>query len=241
MSGYVDLHCHYLPGIDDGVRTLEDGVALLRRLFAIGFGRVVATPHMRSGMFDNDRPRIEAAFADFRMATSEMDGLPELGLGAEHYVDDVFLERFRRRSIVPYTGNHAALVELPPDAFPLALEGRFFEMSVKRVRPVLAHPERYAPLFQDTEKLDPLLDQGVLPLLDVMSLVGHYGKAPQRAAERMLDEGVYFAACSDCHRVSDVERVEEGIERLMGLVGRDEAEEMLRENPRKVLSGTFAG
>jgi protein-tyrosine phosphatase len=70
-----------------------------------------------------------------------------------------------------------------------------------------------------------------------MSLVGRYGRASQRAAERMLDEGVYYAACSDAHRPTDVEHVEDAIGRLIDLVGEEEAEELLSENPRRILSG----
>ncbi len=240
MPGYIDLHCHYLPSIDDGVRTLEEGVELCRGLRRIGFDQVVATPHMRTVMFENDRPGIEAKFEEFRSNTSQMTDLPELSLASEHFFDDVFFARFRNRGVLPYPGGRALLVELPPDAMPLGLSERCFEMSVRRVRPVLAHPERYATFFRESYRLDPLLDQGVLPLLDVMSLVGHYGKAPQRAAERMLDEGVYFAACTDCHRPSDVDVAERAIERLRALVGAEETEELLRENPGRVLSGRIA-
>jgi protein-tyrosine phosphatase len=71
-----------------------------------------------------------------------------------------------------------------------------------------------------------------------MSLVGRYGSRPRRAAERMLEEGVYYAACSDSHRPSDVDIVAEAIKRLERLVGKEEAGELLGENPRKILEGT---
>ena len=78
-----DLHCHYLPGVDDGVRTLEESFALCRGLRELGFSTVVATPHMRPGMFDNERPQLEAAFAAFVSASQEQAGLPERELAAE--------------------------------------------------------------------------------------------------------------------------------------------------------------
>jgi protein-tyrosine phosphatase len=119
----------------------------------------------------------------------------------------------------------------------MRLEERFFEMQVRGVRPVLAHPERYAALFRTTDPLDPMLEVGTVALLDVMALVGRYGRASRRAAERMLDEGVYYAACSDAHRPSDVELVGEAIERLRELCGDDEAKELLADNPRRILAG----
>jgi protein-tyrosine phosphatase len=161
-----------------------------------------------------------------------------VGLGAEHFFDDVFWQLFSEQQALPYPGGKAALVEFPPDSIPMRVEERFFQMNVRGVRPVLAHPERYSALWKKTDALDPLLDVGVLPLLDIMSLAGRYGRKPRKAAERMVEEGAYYAACSDCHRPGDVEIVAEAIDRLRRLVGEDEAYELLAVNPRSILEGT---
>lgn len=237
MSGYVDLHCHYLPGIDDGVRTLAEGLEVLGGLHALGYEKVVATPHIRTAMFDNRKPGLERAFAEMVDFSKDVPGLPELGLAAEHYCDDVFWELFTKGEALPYPGGQAALVEFHYEVWPQAIAHRFFDMQVAGVRPVLAHPERYAALFRKTDPIDPLLDAGVVALLDLMSLVGRYGRSSQRAAERMVDEGVYYAACTDSHRPSDVALVAEAIDRLRELVGDEETEELLAENPRRILSG----
>lgn len=237
MDGFVDLHCHYLPSVDDGVRTLDEGLSLLQGLRSIGYETVVATPHIRTAMFDNRRPELERAFRELVAIAEGLPGLPTLGLSVEHYCDDVFWQLFSRGEALPYPGGKAALVELHYEIWPVRLEERFFEMQVRGVRPVLAHPERYAALFRTTDPLDPMLEVGTVALLDVMSLVGRYGRASQRAAERMLEEGVYYAACSDAHRPTDVPVVQQAIDRLRALVGPAEADELLGENPRRILSG----
>ena len=238
MRGYIDLHCHYVPAVDDGVRTVEDSVSLCRGLAAVGYDLVVATPHIRTAMFENRKPGLERAFATLREQTADVPDMPQLGLAAEHWCDDVFWGLFRGGESMPYPGGKAALVEFPTQSFPQGVEKRFFEMNVRGVRPVLAHPERYTPLFNRTEPIDKLLDIGVVPLLDLMSLTGKYGAAPKRAAERMLEDGVYYAACSDSHKPSDVEIVGDAIARLQKLVGDEEAYELLAENPRRILDGT---
>ncbi|HEY8432229.1 MAG TPA: CpsB/CapC family capsule biosynthesis tyrosine phosphatase [Sandaracinaceae bacterium] len=237
MSGYVDLHCHYLPGIDDGVRTMDEGLALLGGLADLGYATVIATPHIRTAMFDNRRPGLVRAYDELVEIARGVPGLPTTGLAAEHYCDDVFWQLFLSGEAVPYPGGKAALVELHYEVWPVRLEERFFEMQVRGVRPVLAHPERYAALFRSTDALDPMLEVGTVALLDLMSLVGRYGRASRRAAERMLEEGVYYAACTDAHRPGDVEIVAEAIERLREIVGDDEAHELLAENPRRILRG----
>lgn len=241
-AGYIDLHCHYLPGIDDGVRTFDESWAVLRGLCGLGYQKVVATPHIRTAMFDNRRPGLEAAYAQLLERARSLGGgttdLPETGLAAEHYLDDVFWRLFTEDQALPYPGGHAALVEFHYEMWPRGVEDRFFEMQLRGVRPVLAHPERYAALFRETDPLDPLLNVGCVALLDLMSLVGRYGQKPQRAAERMLEEGAYYAACTDTHRPSDVDLVAHAIERLVALVGAEERDELLRDNPARILDGT---
>jgi protein-tyrosine phosphatase len=236
-SGLCDLHCHYLPAVDDGVRTLAEGRALCHGLARLGYTTVVATPHMRPGMFDNERQQLTAAYAAF-VAAVPSDGMPETGLAAEHFCDDVFFERLARDEALLYPGGHAALIEFPTERLPLRVEERFFHMQVRGVRPVLAHPERYSPLWKDDEPLRLLTERGTLALLDVMALVGKYGKRPQRTAEAWLDDGLYYAACTDSHRPDDLEMVEEALERLRALRGVDEARRLLDEHPRRILAGT---
>ena len=238
MAGYIDLHCHWVVGIDDGVRTAADSRALLQGLAGAGFSKVVATPHMRPGMFDNTKLDLAAAYEATRAALADTPGLPELALSSEHFFDDVVYERLMRGDALPYPGERAVLVELPTRAFPARLAARLFDLKrKKKLRPVLAHPERYAPVWDDKTVLDPLLDGGTVLLLDVASLVGKYGRATQKCAEVLLEDGYYYAACSDAHAPRDVEDVAAGIERLQRALGPAEARDMLIEGPLSILEG----
>ncbi|MBO6937145.1 MAG: protein tyrosine phosphatase [Deltaproteobacteria bacterium] len=238
-TGYVDLHSHYVPAVDDGVRSHEEGVSLCRGLAEAGFSMVVATPHIRTAMFENRRDPLGEAHRAFCAEAEGLPGMPVLGLGAEHYFDDVFWRLFEQGEALPYPGGKSALVELPRERLPHGLAQAFFRMKVAGVHPVLAHPERYRPFFESTDAMDPLLDVGALPLLDVMALTGKYGKAPQKAAERMLDEGVYYAACSDAHRPADALVVAEAIDLLEKRVGTEEKDFLLHHGPRDILAGTI--
>jgi protein-tyrosine phosphatase len=235
--GFVDLHCHWVASIDDGARTPEEGLAMLRGLHSAGFDTVVATPHMRPGMFDNTKDGIEGAFARMQPMLAADPSLPVVHLASEHFFDDVVFGRLVRGEALPYPGN-AALVEFGPNGFPSRIQHRFFDLQRVGIVPVLAHPERYESVWRDDACLDPLLDAGAHLLLDVCALVGKYGRAPQRAAEKLLEEDAYEAACSDAHKPSDVEIVVRAIERLTALVGPAESVRLLAEGPRGILLGT---
>jgi protein-tyrosine phosphatase len=237
MRGFIDLHSHWVASIDDGARTPAESVALLAALREAGFDTVVATPHMRPGMFDNTRETLRGAFDATLAAIGGAEGLPEVMLSSEHFFDDVVFQRLLEGTALPYPGAHAALVEFPTRSFPARIAHRFFDLMRRRIRPVLAHPERYEPVWKDATVLDPLLDGGAVLLLDVAALAGKYGRTPRRAAEDLLERGYYYAACSDAHKPHDVADVVQGIRILFERMGPEEATFLLSEGPRSILEG----
>jgi protein-tyrosine phosphatase len=166
--------------------------------------------------------------------------LPELDVAAEHLFDDVTWELFTAGQALPYPGGRAALVEFPYDSVPLRVEVRLWRLAKRGITPVLAHPERCAPLQRDSDRLEEILGAGAKLLLDVMSLTGAYGTQSRLAAERMLRAGVYAAACSDAHKPADVERVAESLDLLARTAGHDAVRRLLIEGPRAFVSGRDA-
>jgi protein-tyrosine phosphatase len=272
--GFIDLHCHWVADIDDGVRAPAAGVALLRGLHELGFSVVMATPHMRPGMFDNDQTSLSRAFEAMSgpLAEARAEGpLPAVHLASEHFFDDVVFERIRRGEGLPYPSplvlacasgpsgaspTHPAstssanvsgcaaprpqkrgvLVELPPERFPFNAHNRFFDLHRAGFVPVLAHPERYAPVWKDRQTLRPFIEAGAHLLLDVCAIVGKYGRAAQKASEKLLEDGAYAAACSDAHRPEDVDVVAKAIERLQELAGDEGVDDLLSAGPRRILN-----
>lgn len=237
MSGFIDLHLHIIPGVDDGVRSLEESLKVCRGLKQLGFDHLVTTPHIRSGMFENRKANLSQAFRELCEQVQNEADLPALSLSAEHHCDDVFLALFKADELLPYPGGRALLLEFPNESLPLGIQNLAFQLRLKGLTPVVAHPERYVALFKRTDPIDPLLEQDVAFQLDLMSLVGKYGRSARHAAERMLEEGVYAIAASDCHRQDDLARTQEALERLRELVGKAEAQLLLGENPARLLAG----
>lgn len=239
MSGFIDLHCHYVPGIDDGASSTQDGLAMLRGLYGLGFTRVLATPHTRPGMFDNTAATITEAFARFKSGLPTDEPLPELALSSEHYFDEVVFQRLLTGAGLPYPGAKAVLLEFYQIDFPPMIQHRLFDLRTRGLLPVIAHPERYQCLWRSPEILEQLVDSGSAALLDIAALVGKYGRKTQECAEELLDRGLYHAACSDAHRPADVSDVARGIERLRKLYGAEEVTFMFREGPEQLLAGAL--
>jgi protein-tyrosine phosphatase len=238
MSEFVDLHCHWLPGVDDGVQTLEDAVALLRSLAQLGFARVVATPHMRPGMFDNTAAELRVTFERTQAELDAVGELPARDLASEHFFDDIVFQRLMAGQGLPYPGGAAVLLEFYDSNFPPRVDQLLSQLRRQGLTPVIAHPERYRVIWDRPSVLDRLLDAGAVALLDVAALVGKYGRQPQRCAERLLESGSYHAACSDAHRARDVAEVARGIELVRHRYGDAEVEALFRVGPLEILAGS---
>ncbi|APS00070.1 tyrosine-protein phosphatase [Pajaroellobacter abortibovis] len=241
MKGWIDLHCHWLPQVDDGSRSLEESIALLQGLSRLGFGTIVATPHIRPPLFDSSPSRLRLVFEEAVHALkAELNPCPTLFLASEHFFDDVVFRRLMDGKGLPYPGNQAALIEFYPDFLPASLSYRLFDLRRGGILPVIAHPERYTPVWQNLECLDVFLQAGAFLLLDVCALSGKYGRFAQRSAERLLKKGAYHAACSDAHRPSDVEQVACSLEKLESIVGARRMEELLIRGPSSILGLSFS-
>lgn len=235
MSQYIDLHCHYLPGVDDGAASLDESLAMLKGLKDLGFERVVATPHMRPGLYDNSVSSLRDAFGAVERAVLGREDVPRLSLSAEHYFDDVVFARILSDRALPYPSGSAVLLEFYDSEFPLSIDHRLADICRKGLTPVIAHPERYKPIEKRPEVLERLLDLGAVALLDVAALVGKYGRHAAKTSEMLLDRGMYGAACSDAHSPKDLRDVARGMEWLDKEYGEQEIVELFRVGPQALL------
>ncbi len=243
MHGYIDLHCHWIPNIDDGAKSVEDGLAMLKGLYSVGFSTVMATPHMKPGMFENDQNVLRRAFEEMRPHVEGATQIPRVELASEHFLDDIVSTRLLAGEGLTYPAIFATtpqrfktvLIEFPTHAFPTFTQRKLFELRRAGLSVVIAHPERYQPVWKDDRCLDPFLDAGACLLLDVCAVIGKYGRDAQKSAEKLLEEGAYEAACSDAHRPGDVDLVQKAIERLAELTGKEEAERLLKGGPASIL------
>jgi protein-tyrosine phosphatase len=239
VAEYIDLHCHWLVGLDDGCVSPVESVQMLLGLAKLGFANVVATPHMRPGLFDNDRAGIIRAFEDQTSVLTQNahPGLPALSISAEHYFNDEVYGRIQQHGALPYPGEHAILLEFYENTFPASLAQTLGALHRRGLIPVIAHPERYRNLWSDETALERLLDVGAVALLDIGAVIGKYGTAAKKAARRFLEKGYYAAACSDAHRAKDLEPVAQGMSWLRKNFGETEVDALFLDGPRTILEG----
>jgi protein-tyrosine phosphatase len=236
MSGYVDLHCHLLPGVDDGARTPADALEMARALVDLGVSTVAVSPHARAGCAP-----VEVCverLAALRGSLAEA-GVPlTLELGAENaLVEEGFLEGLGTPAARPVHRGPHVLVELPYAAPVPALPTLVFQMMRKGVVPLLAHPERCLEL-QRPGRAAEVVALGARLQLDLGALSGRYGPVARRTARTLLDAGLYAVAATDLHAPAGARRwLERALSELRACAGDAALERLFRDVPARVLAG----
>lgn len=240
--GHVDLHSHLIYGVDDGVKTLDDALAVVAGLVERGYDRILTTPHQ----VDRWRPGGDVLLARLRELQVEIArrGWPvAVGLGAENHVDDVFLQQHRERRLITYgLAGHAVLIECSPMAPPPFLERLVFEIKAAGVTPVLAHPERYPWMLGRRERVETLRRSGCLLQIDLGSFAGAYGRDAKKAAEKLVKLSAVDLVSSDLHGAAKLGAlVDEGRKALSALVPAPVFDKLLVQTPGQIFSAAAGG
>ena len=235
----VDLHCHLLPGIDDGPETLAEALAMARLAAAEGIVRSVVTPHLHVGRWDNDRARIEAVTAAYREALAAAGIALEIGYAAEVRADYAILPLIEEGR-VPFLGSLGAhqvmLLEFPHGNVPVGSEKLVDWLLAHGVRPMIAHPERNKDIMRDAARLAPFASAGCLVQVTADALHGGFGERSRELAIEFLERGWVSVIASDAH---DCEarppRIAPGLAVASEVVGEAAAREMVEGLPRRIV------
>ena len=195
----LDLHCHLLPGIDDGAVDLEMSLEMARMAVTDGIRTVACTPHIYPGMYDNDRDGILAAIASLRIELAQHEIDLQLVEGADVHLDVGLLAGIREGRVPTLAGSRYLLLEPPHHVAPPRFEESVFQLMVGGVVPVITHPERLSWIEGQYDVFKRLVKGGAWMQITAGSVTGRFGKRPQYWAERMLDEQLVHLLATDAH------------------------------------------
>src|SRR5262245_8105986 len=183
----IDLHCHILPGIDDGAADLSVSLEMARTFVADGVSVVACTPHILPGLYHNSGPQIRQAVAKLQEVL-DSEGIPlRVVTGADNHIVPNFVAELRSGHLLPIGDTRYVLVEPPHHVAPLRLEDLLFDIVVAGYVPVLTHPERLTWIKSHYEAMKRLVAAGTWMQLTAGSLAGTFGRDARYWAERMLD------------------------------------------------------
>jgi len=233
----IDLHCHMLPGIDDGAQDMDAALTMARIAVADGITTSACTPHIYAGLYDNTADSIMLALSEFRRQLVNAEIPLEITYGADTHLAPDLVEGLRSKRIPSLHGSRYFLLEPPHHVAPPRLEESVFELLAAGYVPVITHPERLSWISDHHEKFCNMARRGAWLQVTAGSLTGDFGSKAQYWAERLLDEGLIHILASDAHSVDHRPPIlTKGVQVVEQTLGSQEAELVVITRPQGVLN-----
>jgi tyrosine-protein phosphatase YwqE len=194
----IDMHSHLIPGIDDGVTSVNQSISLIRKMCDMGYRKLITTPHIQGEVYKNTPEIILNGLDEMRQAIKKEGINIQLEAAAEYLLDDKFIEKFESKNLMTF-GDKYLLVELSYFSPHPNLFSFIFDLQIEGYKVILAHPERYSYWFNNFKKYEELKDRGVFFQLNVISLGGYYDIPPKKMAEKLVDAGMIDFLGTDMH------------------------------------------
>lgn len=202
----VDVHSHLLPGIDDGAKSMDESLAMIRMMIDMGYQKLIITPHVMAHMYPNSTLHIQQVFQTLKKEVMKQQLPITLEISAEYYLDETLFERIKNSDLLPFAGNHI-LFECSFRNEPLSLFDLVFQLKAAGYQPVIAHFERYIYFHNRIEIAQELKSMGCLIQVNLLSFTGYYGKSIQRQAAVLLTNNYIDLFGTDCHKINHLENL----------------------------------
>lgn len=196
----IDIHSHIIPNIDDGSKSLEMSLEMLKRAEESGTKKIIATPHFFKGYWTENYNSVKDKVKELNKLAKENNLNIEIYPGQEVFFNNYILEDFKLGDIGTLGESRYMLIEFPMDKiyFQKAID-EIYELKIKGITPVIAHPERYVDFINNPEEINQFIDEGYLFQLNGGSLTGLFGKDVKKTAELFLENNLYSFIGSDAH------------------------------------------
>lgn len=223
-KGFVDIHSHILPGIDDGAKKVSESLNLITEMNKIGISKIIGTPHTYKSLYENTTKTIENSY---NLIKNELDDSIHIKYASEYLIDETVLEKAKKNSLLTLKDN-LVLIEMSFAGPPNDLFNLIFQIALCDYIPVLAHPERYRFWFNDIKNFKKLKKMGCMFQLNLFSLIGYYGNDITLFSEKLLKNNMIDFFGSDIHnlnqiklfdnriKITDIAKIEKIIETNIG-------------------------
>ncbi len=237
----IDLHCHILPGVDDGAKSVEISLEMARLAAADGIKIIACTPHILPGVYPNTGSAIRSAIARLSQLIDRAEIPVQLVTGADVHISPDLLPQLRDGRALTLNNSRYFLLEPPHHILPPRLEHHIFELQTAGYVPIITHPERLSWIEGQYDFIKRLVYSGNLLQLTAGSLMGRFGRRPRYWAERMVEEGLCHLLATDAHDTQQrAPRMSEAREIIARKLGVEEATNIVLTRPLAILNDVSA-
>jgi protein-tyrosine phosphatase len=239
----IDIHCHLLPGIDDGAKDMNEALALINLAVKDGVKRMVVTPHLHFGRFDNHLPVIESAFLALKKAVRKAKIEVELAYAAEVRLDSEILTLLALKKLPlygSYNNQQFMLLEFPHSHIPAGSDILVKHLLKHNITPVIAHPERNRDLLKSPDKIKAFVRLGCWFQVTASAITGYFGEECQELALTYIRQNYIQIIASDAHNLKRrPPLLSEARQKISRVFGEDKAQQLFYDNPYNITSSLF--
>jgi protein-tyrosine phosphatase len=207
FEGFIDIHNHILPRIDDGSKSVDQSLEMMNIYADLGIQKLITTPHIYKDLYPNTKHNIQIAYTKLHEA-SKNHSVELIDYAAEYMVDEFFINEINTKTVLLTCFDNYVLIEIPFFGDLKRLNEALFKLLNMGYLPILAHPERYSALHS-TKEVEDLKQKGALMQLNALSLIGFYGREVQKKASLWLQKGLYDVIGTDAHNAYQLTKLKE--------------------------------
>lgn len=195
----IDIHCHILPCIDDGSKDIEMSLEMLKIAEEDGINKIIATPHFYRGYFENDYKEVLKKIEELNTVAKEKNIGVEILPGQEIFLDNYTLQYYKDGIVKGLNDTNYMLIEFSPNTLPSNAIDIIYELKLKGIKPIIAHPERYSYVIDDITLLNRFIEENCFFQLSSGSITGVFGKKIQKTSMQLIKHGICDFVASDAH------------------------------------------
>ncbi len=203
----VDIHSHLLPGLDDGVKSVEESIYIFKTLQRLGYNKVITTPHIMHDQYPNTPEDILVKTSEVKKALDKEQINIKIEAAAEYYLDEQLAKKLNDNERLLTFNKNYLLFETSFINKPVFLEEAIFNMNTNGYQPVLAHPERYVYLQSDKKLIEQLRNMNVLFQINMLSLFGYYSPDVKKNAKNLISANLADFIGTDCHSAFQADEI----------------------------------
>lgn len=239
-EGIFDIHCHIVPGVDDGAADIEETRKLLEMEYKQGVRNIILTPHFRFQMFETPLEKVQRQFRLAEEAAADISKDLHLYLGCEFHANMEILPMLREKKVSTMAGSRYVLVEFSHNSEAPYIRERLSAMLSGGYRPIVAHIERYEATRTDLDFVEELTEMGAYMQINADSIVGKDGFFTKRYCQKLMKNDLVHFVGSDCHDSSKrISRIGEAYSYVIKKMGTDYAKQLFIRNPQKIIDHKF--
>lgn len=235
----IDLHCHILPGIDDGSRNIDETMQILKRAANSGFNTICFTPHYIEPQYINTKSENMQLLEEVQKKIREEKISLELLLGNEIFIDENMVERLEERKMATLAETKYVLIEIPMyQEIPKEVVQKMInDVIEKGYKVIIAHPERYTYIQKNPKKILEYFGTEVIFQGNYASIIGTYGRETKKTVKKLLKEKIIHYFATDTHHIDrciydDIEQIKK---KILKITGEEYFEILTEKNPKLIL------